>query len=467
VSIKRDAMLVNHRHRLMLHVLLLTGLLGLVPLTRYVYVIDTCISAVMCAWQCWHRCGTVCVLLITAGLLLLQWQCAGVCVCTSLCIYFSAQWLYSSLLLLVHFACTTTTALLQVNLSAGIRDVVLKQVDLGTVNGKLFDGCMHEVTSLLESDSFVHFYTSPYFADLLALRLAAPTEENKTCGVISFDALVLDEDSMPPESPAIVPPLESVNSSTAIRLEGNSTTASASASANSTSNYGFGYTPVGTPSHVRGTVPDNDADQRLLKATPSIASMDSALAMAAKSDIWSSKNSEDAEAWLAKFTSSADSFPACIVVSDMTQHGAPMIFVNAAFCKVTGYTKEESVGRNCRFLQGPDTEPEAVATIRSTLSKGQDCHVKITNYRKNGEKFQNLLSMKPVFDAYGVYRYVIGVQFEVLADKSLKKRLTQLDALLHLMPTKLQSASARSMLKGKPDLMNLAGKQACDYICNT
>jgi PAS domain S-box-containing protein len=354
---------------------------------------------------------------------------------------------------------------LQVNLSAGIRDVVLKQVDLGTVNGKLFDGCMHEVTSLLESDSFVHFYTSPYFADLLAVRLAAPTDESKTCGVISFDALVLDEDSIPPESPALVKSLPSAGSSSAIRLEGiNSTTAPTSS--NSTSNYGFGYTPAGTPSHARATLPESEADQRLMKATPSIASMDSALAMAAKSDIWSSKNSEDAEAWLAKFTSTADTFPACIVVSDMTQHGAPMIFVNAAFCKVTGYTKEESVGRNCRFLQGPDTEPEAVATIRSTLSKGQDCHVKITNYRKNGEKFQNLLSMKPVFDAYGVYRYVIGVQFEVLADKSLKKRLTQLDALLHLMPTKLQSASARSLLKGKPDLMNLAGKYMILYdIC--
>lgn len=51
--------------------------------------------------------------------------------------------------------------------------------------------------------------------------------------------------------------------------------------------------------------------------------------------------------------------------------------------------------------------------IQDKLSKGQDCHVKLTNYRKNGEKFQNLLSMKPVFDADGIYRYVIGVQFEV------------------------------------------------------
>jgi PAS domain S-box-containing protein len=74
---------------------------------------------------------------------------------------------------------------------------------------------------------------------------------------------------------------------------------------------------------------------------------------------------------------------------------------------VAGYNREEAVGRNCRFLQGPETEPEAIQVIRNTLSKGQDCHVKLTNYRKNGDKFQNLLSMKPVFDADGIYRYVL------------------------------------------------------------
>jgi len=126
-----------------------------------------------------------------------------------------------------------------------------------------------------------------------------------------------------------------------------------------------------------------------------------------------SKIPQDADDWLNIFVSTAESFPACIVISDMTIPGAPMVFVNQEFCRTTGYAKEEATGRNCRFLQGPDTEPEAIQVIRNTLSKGQDCHVKLTNYRKNGEKFQNLLSMKPVFDADGIYRYVIGVQFEV------------------------------------------------------
>ena len=95
-------------------------------------------------------------------------------------------------------------------------------------------------------------------------------------------------------------------------------------------------------------------------------------------------------------------------------------------------------------MQGPQTEPESIAVIRNTLSKGQDCHVKLTNYRKNGEIFQNLLSMKPVFDSDGIYRYVIGVQFEIVEDDNLKQRLVQLDKLLKMLPRTLA-------LKSKPE----------------
>eukprot|EP01040_Poterioochromonas_malhamensis_P020566 gene20566-24583_t len=156
---------------------------------------------------------------------------------------------------------------------------------------------------------------------------------------------------------------------------------------------------------------------------------------------------QDADDWLNIFVATAESLPACIVISDMTIPGAPMVYVNQEFCRTTGYGREEAVGRNCRFLQGPETEPEAIQVIRNTLSKGQDCHVKLTNYRKNGEKFQNLLSMRPVFDADGIYRYVIGVQFEIKEDGNLKERLIQLDKLLRLLPSKLNlrsKASARA-----------------------
>jgi hypothetical protein len=82
------------------------------------------------------------------------------------------------------------------------------------------------------------------------------------------------------------------------------------------------------------------------------------------------KAPQDADDWLNMFVSTAESFPACIVISDMTIPGAPMVFVNSEFCRTTGYAKEEATGRNCRFLQGPETEPEAIQVIRNTLSKG-------------------------------------------------------------------------------------------------
>ncbi|KAJ1444438.1 hypothetical protein M885DRAFT_627123, partial [Pelagophyceae sp. CCMP2097] len=146
---------------------------------------------------------------------------------------------------------------------------------------------------------------------------------------------------------------------------------------------------------------------------------------------------QDADEWLKGFTGIAETWPACIVVSDMSISGAPMVYVNPEFCRVTEYEQEDAVGRNCRFLQGPETEPEAIGVIQRTLAKGEDCHVLLTNYRKSGDKFKNLLSMRPVFDADGVYRYVIGVQFEVIEDENLNTRMTQLDKLLNMLPRRL------------------------------
>ncbi|KAJ8600379.1 hypothetical protein CTAYLR_000727 [Chrysophaeum taylorii] len=146
---------------------------------------------------------------------------------------------------------------------------------------------------------------------------------------------------------------------------------------------------------------------------------------------------QDADEWLSAFIQIADTWPACIVVSDMTIPGAPMVYVNPEFSRVTEYEREEACGRNCRFLQGPDTEPESIGVIQRTLSKGEDCHVLLTNYKKTGTKFKNLLSMRPVFDADGIYRYVIGVQFEVIDDENLPPRLAQLDKLLKMLPRKL------------------------------
>ena len=147
---------------------------------------------------------------------------------------------------------------------------------------------------------------------------------------------------------------------------------------------------------------------------------------------------DDVAGWVHSFVAVAETYPACIVISDMSMPGNPMFFVNGEFCRVTGYAKHEAQGRNCRFLQGPKTEPQSVAVIQDTLRRGVDCHVKITNYRKQGTLFENLLTMRPVHDSNGVYRFCIGVQFEVSRDTQLKTRLAKLDKLIKLLPTTIE-----------------------------
>ena len=78
------------------------------------------------------------------------------------------------------------------------------------------------------------------------------------------------------------------------------------------------------------------------------------------------------EAWLGVLVSMAETLQLCVAVSDMAAPGAPMVYVNGEFCRMTGYAFDECVGRNCRFLQGPETETEAVEILRESLAAGRD-----------------------------------------------------------------------------------------------
>jgi PAS domain S-box-containing protein len=101
--------------------------------------------------------------------------------------------------------------------------------------------------------------------------------------------------------------------------------------------------------------------------------------------------------WLMAFQAMADLLPTCIVISDMTLPDSPIIYANQCFLNETGYTREEIIGSNCRFLQGPATDRESVRRIREALDSAQELHVELINYRKDGSVFRNLLSLKPVF----------------------------------------------------------------------
>ncbi len=113
--------------------------------------------------------------------------------------------------------------------------------------------------------------------------------------------------------------------------------------------------------------------------------------------------------------------PTGIVVADPSLPDCPLVFVNPAFARITGYAPEEVLGRNCRFLQGPGTEREAVRTLRRAIAEAEAVTVEMTNHRKDGRRFVNELRMAPVKDARGRVLAFVGIQHDVTARKRAEK----------------------------------------------
>ena len=114
-----------------------------------------------------------------------------------------------------------------------------------------------------------------------------------------------------------------------------------------------------------------------------------------------------------------------ITLSDPGQEDNPIVYCNKAFEKITGYSKEETVGRNCRFLHEQEKDQAELQLIRDAIKKAKPVEVTLKNFRKNGELFYNRLSITPLFDNEGHLIYFLGVQYDVteqiLAQQEIKK----------------------------------------------
>lgn len=102
-----------------------------------------------------------------------------------------------------------------------------------------------------------------------------------------------------------------------------------------------------------------------------------------------------------------------LVLTDARQPDTPMIAVNAAFEALSGYSRVELVGRNCRLLQGAGTDQATRARIGRCVRAGEGCIEWIVNYRKDGSAFWNLLFMSPVFGPDGTLRHHLGNQLDI------------------------------------------------------
>ena len=114
-----------------------------------------------------------------------------------------------------------------------------------------------------------------------------------------------------------------------------------------------------------------------------------------------------------------------MIVTDPRQSDNPILFANRAFLEMTGYELNEIVGTNCRFLQGPDTDQETIAAIRSAIASRRDIAVEILNYRKNGAAFWNALFISPVYNRAGELVYFFGSQLDVSRRRDAESALVQ------------------------------------------
>jgi PAS domain S-box-containing protein len=121
-----------------------------------------------------------------------------------------------------------------------------------------------------------------------------------------------------------------------------------------------------------------------------------------------------------------------ILISDPNQPDHPIIFVNSGFEKLTGYSAEETLGRNCRFLQGSETRQPALEELRSAIREARECRVTMRNYRKDGRLFWNEFYISPVRNNQGELTHFIGIQTDVTAQKLVEEILQKQAQLLDL-----------------------------------
>jgi len=123
-----------------------------------------------------------------------------------------------------------------------------------------------------------------------------------------------------------------------------------------------------------------------------------------------------------------------VTLADPDLPDMPIVYANQAFVTMSGYSQEEVVGKNCRFLQGEDRDQEARKTLRQAIDAFQPVEVTLRNYRKDGELFYNHLALTPLFDHHGNLIYYLGVQYDVTRQVEAEEEISRLSQALESMP---------------------------------
>ncbi len=120
-----------------------------------------------------------------------------------------------------------------------------------------------------------------------------------------------------------------------------------------------------------------------------------------------------------------------ITLADPDEPDMALVYVNAVFEEMTGYSQQEILGRNCRFLQGGDSDQPEIETLRRAVAAVESTTVTLRNYRKDGTLFYNRLSVTPLFNSRGRLIYYLGVQYDVTAQLEAEQENARLRELLN------------------------------------
>lgn len=196
-----------------------------------------------------------------------------------------------------------------------------------------------------------------------------------------------------------------------------------------------------------------------MQSVPSFTEPDSQIILSTLTDISDIKR---AEAQLELKDRAMEASTNGIVLADYTKPDMPLSYVNRGFCQMTGYTRAEVIGRNCRFLQGAMSDQPSLKTLRAAIKSGEPCTVTLKNFRKNGDMFWNELHLSPIKDSCGRITNYIGVQMDVTERKLLQEQFLQSQKLeavgllaggiAHDFNNHLQSISMMAALLNDPEV---------------
>ncbi len=157
--------------------------------------------------------------------------------------------------------------------------------------------------------------------------------------------------------------------------------------------------------------------------------------------------------------------PVGITISDPDREDNPLVYVNEAYEEMTGYEFDEVVGRNCRFLQGEDSDEAAIAEMAAAIDEDRPVTVELKNYRKDGTEFWNEVTIAPVRDEDGRVTNYVGFQNDITARKeaelALERQTEELQYILDRVEGLIQDVTA--VVAGSTDRSELE-REVCARI---